>query len=101
MNVSVYAIFDTKAQCFWVPFILPNDATAIRQFIDLATSGETEISKHPLDFTLFRLGKISRADGETLGDMEELLSGLQAIHHAESEAQQLKMILGKGEDDNA
>lgn len=99
MNVSIYAIFDTKAQCFWVPFILPNDATAIRQFTDIACSDDTEIARHPLDFELYRLGVINRQDGRVDMDAEQLLTGLQAVHHQQAEAQQLRQIIG--DDTNA
>lgn len=56
MKTNLYVIFDVKAKFYNKPFYLPNTATAIRTFTDLANDMNTDIGKHPEDFILFEIG---------------------------------------------
>lgn len=55
---NVYSIRDNKMGSFNVPVLIENDAVAIRQFGDLISrGGDSVMSIHPSDFTLYLLGQ--------------------------------------------
>ena len=53
---NVYAIFDTVAGVFNMPFVLPDDGTCKRSFADSVRSGAGNLSRYPKEFILFRIG---------------------------------------------
>lgn len=59
----IYSVFDSKAVTFCMPFVSPNDATALRDFGNAATDRSLEIGKYPTDFTLFRIGSFDKQTG--------------------------------------
>lgn len=63
MKNSVYSIMDVKAAVFGRPFVQLNNAVAMRTFSDLAKDAQSEISRHPEDFKLFRLGEFDDNSG--------------------------------------
>ena len=69
MNIGIYAIHDVKADTFMRPFFLHNDELARRTFLDLVANPETDIARHPADFTLFRVGTWIDIDGHIQGDI--------------------------------
>lgn len=56
MITKLFVIYDAKAKFYNKPFNLPNEATALRTFTDLTNDPNTDICKHPEDFTLFEIG---------------------------------------------
>jgi hypothetical protein len=65
MELNIYSIYDSAAQAFVTPFHIHNDGLAIRAFQDQVNSKEeNNISKHPEQFTLFKLGKFDDKKGE-------------------------------------
>ena len=58
MKVSIYSVYDSKAEAYLQPFFSQSNGTAIRAF-EQAVNGETEFSKYPADFTLFKIGEFS------------------------------------------
>lgn len=65
MNKSVYAIRDNKMGTFNVPVLIENDSVAVRQFGDLVTrGGDSVMTLHPSDFTLYRLGDFDSKSGK-------------------------------------
>lgn len=56
MQDKIYTIFDTKLEIFYSPFVMRTDEAAIRAFADIVNRGESDISNHPEDFTLFQIG---------------------------------------------
>lgn len=51
-----FSIYDSGAQAYLPPFILPRDEMAQRTFGDCCNSKEHQFGAHPEDYTLFRLG---------------------------------------------
>lgn len=87
MKVNLYAIHDSKACAYANPFPMHTDGLAIRSFMQACLSQETNFSKYPLDFTLFRIGTY---DDETSlikseAPPEMLLTASQALALAEKE----------------
>lgn len=56
MVIKVFAIHDSKSECFRFPFFMQNAGVAIRMFTESVNDGKSEISRHPGDFTLFEIG---------------------------------------------
>jgi len=79
MKLNVYSIFDSAAKAYTNPFFMHNDGLAIRAFSDNVNSEqENNISKHPDQFTLFRIGEFDDASGEIKTDIVKSLgTGLQ------------------------
>ena len=64
MKLNVYSIFDSAAQAFVQPFFMQQDGLAIRAFQDNVNSKEeNNISKHPEQFTLFKLAEFNDQNG--------------------------------------
>ena len=51
-----FSIYDSGAQAYLPPFILPRDEMAQRTFGDACNSESHQFGAHPEDYTLFRLG---------------------------------------------
>lgn len=65
MKKYVYAIRDNKLGSFGIPVLIENDAVAIRQFGDIITNGgDSVMTKHPSDFTIYRLGEFDSNTGK-------------------------------------
>ena len=65
MKLNVYSIFDSAAKAYTSPFFMHNDGLAIRAFQDnVNAEQENNISKHPDQFTLFKLGEYDDKTGK-------------------------------------
>lgn len=63
MHVNAYSIRDVKADVFHAPFFLPTDGAATRAFSDVANDTNTQIGRHPADFTLYHVGSFDDSNG--------------------------------------
>lgn len=54
--LHVFSVYDSKAGFFGVPFLQPSVGQAVRMMQDACADPNTTISRHPGDFTLFKLG---------------------------------------------
>lgn len=72
-------MFDSAAKAYTAPFFMHNDGLAIRAFQDnVNAEQENNISKHPDQFTLFRIGEFDDATGEIKTDVVKSLgTGLE------------------------
>lgn len=77
MQLSMYSLFDTKAQTFGIPFFLLNDAVAQRSFYQLYSDPQSTVHQFPSDFQLYRLGTFNDSDGkfDLLDQYVQILSG--------------------------
>lgn len=57
MKFKIFSVFDSKAENFNTPVFMPTEGQALRSFDDMVKNKESEISKHPEDYTLFVLGE--------------------------------------------
>lgn len=57
MKSMVFSIFDTKAGIYASPFFMLNQAMAMRGFADMAKSPDANVSKHPEDYVLYKIGE--------------------------------------------
>lgn len=54
---QMYVVYDSKAQIYNKPFYFINHQVAIRAARELLGDPNTEITKHPRDFTMFHIGE--------------------------------------------
>jgi len=103
MIVNLYAVHDAKAGAYLPPFPLQTDGLAVRSFQEAVLNPQTQISKYPLDYSLFR---IATYDDETSIIRSELppelvINASQALKLAEKQHQEQNLqdeILPIGED---
>jgi len=66
MKYKVYAVHDTKAEAYMMPFFMTTEGQAVRGFADAVNNPETPFGQHPYDYTLFHIGEYSDAKGELI-----------------------------------
>lgn len=66
MIYLVYSIYDSKAEAYLPPFILPKKAMAVRAFTDCVNSPTHQFGQNPEDYTLFELGSFDDQHGQYL-----------------------------------
>lgn len=75
-KMSVFAVFDKKAERFLQPFFMVSAGEAMRAFQDLCTDQKTVMFRHPEDFKLVRLCEFDEKSGTFVG------SELVTLSHA-------------------
>lgn len=63
-KLKVFSVFDSAVGAFGAPFFVPTRGLALRAFIDEASRVDSNIAKHPLDFSLFELGDYDESTGQ-------------------------------------
>lgn len=63
MRLFFYSIFDSATAAYMRPFVMQSDGQAVRAFHDEAVRAETDINRHPQDYSLFRLGDFDDSSG--------------------------------------
>lgn len=63
MKINVYAIHDAKIEAYMQPFYARTDAEAKRGFSGICNQEQGQISEHPGDFTLFKIGAYDDSTG--------------------------------------
>jgi len=56
MQKNIYTLYDEKAFTYCHPFYCVNDQVALRSLAIAATDPNSEISKAPLDYSLYCIG---------------------------------------------
>lgn len=74
MNINMYTIYDQKLEAYNQPHFMENDATALRQFADMANDENILISKHPEDFSLWKIASWSNSDTKVTTFEKKLLA---------------------------
>lgn len=84
MNIKIFTIFDSKAEAYQAIFTARATGEAIRQFADMANDRETQIGRHPEDFTLFEIGEFSQDNGriEAMETKRPLGTGNEYVERA-------------------
>lgn len=85
MQTTIYAIYDTKAEFYNKPFYLHNDDIALRSFLDIMATPDTDVNNHPADFTLVKLGvyEDTTASFEMLPAPEIVANGFEVKNQAQ------------------
>jgi len=64
MQLNVYSIYDKATNAYMRPFFMQSDGQALRGFTDESVRADSEIAKHPEDYSLFRIGSFDDNKGE-------------------------------------
>lgn len=65
MKAHIFSIWDKKVQAFiGSPFFCPTAGAALRMFADLARDTNSDIGKHPEDYSLSHIGTFDHFTGE-------------------------------------
>jgi len=84
--LNAYSIFDNKALQWHPPFFASTDAAAARAFGDLANDPNTNVGRHPGDYSLFCCGTFldSNAKLEAITPLRHVADAvaLLAIHQS-------------------
>lgn len=65
-KMILVAIRDKKAEFFHPPYAVPTEAMAIRGFGDAVLKGNSDLSAHPEDFCLFKVGEYNQLNGKVI-----------------------------------
>ena len=94
MKFNFYAVYDSATCAYMRPFAFQTDGQALRGFADEAVRADSEISKHPEDYSLYRIasfddntGKMEGCEPKCLGRAHEL-----AAKSREKDTQQLELV---------
>ena len=63
MILRAFTVYDSKVDAYVRPFFLNTPAEAIRGFKDTVNDGQSPISNHPEDYTLFEIGTFDESSG--------------------------------------
>lgn len=76
-KVTIYAVYDKKAERYDTPFFAMNDLFAERRFVMSIEDNKSIISRFKNDFQLVRLGFFNVLDGVMEQDMQVVREGVQ------------------------
>lgn len=84
----IFSIYDTKAKAYLPPFILPEEAMAVRTFGDCVNRDDHQFHAHPEDYSLFCLGIFDDKIGEIVHNAPEIVAtGLELVDTTKPSAQ--------------
>lgn len=63
MMLNVYAIYDTAISAYSQPFYSHTNGSALRAFSDHVNDPNSNVNKHPQDYSLFHLGSFDDQTG--------------------------------------
>lgn len=78
MNQRMFAVYDSKAKTYCVPFFVPAVVIALRAFQGEANNPASQLSAYPQDFTLFELGEFNDSTGVVVAYALAINHGLAA-----------------------
>ncbi len=82
MKMSLYVIYDSKAQIYNKPFCMQNDQVATRACIDLVNDPTTDCAKHPTDYALYWIGSYDDENAFIEYNPPEHMLSFHEIQHA-------------------
>lgn len=62
-KLKVFVVYDAKVEAYMQPFVLRSKGEAIRSWEEVCNDGQSAMSKHPQDFTLFETAEFDEATG--------------------------------------
>ena len=80
MKLNIYAIFDTASGLYLRPMFAQADGEALRAFSDAILDAESELGKHPEDYSIHRLGIYDDNTGKITDEINSCMStGLECV----------------------
>jgi hypothetical protein len=66
MEQLVFSVYDSKAEAYMQPFFMNTKGQALRVFQDSLEDNQSQLSKHPEDFTLFQIGTFNQQNASLI-----------------------------------
>lgn len=97
MKVKLFAVYDSKAESYMIPFPMQTTELAIRSFTEGCLDPNSNFNKYPLDFYLYELGVYDDEKGtvENLKTPKQLITAQVALRNlkaVQNQVQQLQEI---------
>lgn len=67
MMLRAYTIYDNKALQYHSPFFTHTNGSALRMLTDLVNDPQSNLSRHPADYSLYFIGQYDDASGVLIG----------------------------------
>lgn len=84
MKLKIFCIYDEKAKAYAQPFYMSNDGQALRAFGDLVNDKNSQLNKHPIDYSIWKMGEYDDNSGMFECEKPEFLA--KAIDYLEVKA---------------
>lgn len=75
MKLLAFSIYDEKVRAFNSPYFAPSIGHAARSFGDAVNDGDTTLSRHPLDYSLYHVGEFDDEKAEFVTQVPPALVG--------------------------
>lgn len=79
-TITMYAIYDKKAEVHAVPYTAPNDAQAVRGFMDACKDEKSPLNNYAEDFVLVKLGYFDQKKGTFINQLEMLIEAKNVVN---------------------
>lgn len=89
MKIKMFVVYDSKAEAYDKPFCLRSKGEALRGWQDVVNDGQSAISAHPGDFTLFEIGEFDLMCGELKVHEAKISLGTGLEHKRPSSSKQM------------
>lgn len=76
MTLSVFSVYDKKAEAFMQPFTYAAVGQAVRAFSDTVNDPKSAFYRHPADYDLYQLGTFDDGSGELTSEKHFLIGGM-------------------------
>lgn len=63
MKHKVFCVYDSKVEAYMTPFVFRSTGEALRSFETTVNDPQSNLCRHPADFTLFEIGEFQEEDG--------------------------------------
>jgi len=83
MLLTIYTVWDCKADAYIQPFFAANDAVATRMFKTAALNEDHEFHLHAEDYTLFRIGTFDQLKGDLLPENIVSIARAHELKHVQ------------------
>lgn len=85
MFLKAYSLLDTKTGAYFPPVFLQADAVALRHVFEYSMDRNSDLSKYPSDFVLYRIGEFDNSVGQlfattpvNLGSVSSIIAAMRA-----------------------
>jgi len=86
---KIFSVYDCKSELYLNPFFMSTKGEALRAFGDIANDPQSQIGKHPCDFSLMEIGSFDDAKGMVMPMLTPLSLGVAIEFKAQDKQMQL------------
>lgn len=79
MKMHMFSVLDVKAEAYGTPFFVPHDVVATRAFVEETRNPQSQFSRYPADYHLYKLGVWDDQDGKLEPECNFVMSADQVV----------------------